>query len=154
MAPRKDEKTEDREVVDADQLIRDYYEGTPESESGSTSAEDRRDGREQLTDLLDQPPGTLELFGGDVDAALDRADIGEEAVGGSNPTPDQDIVDEIGDGAGVTYDESEPLNMSGKLEGRDANRWELDPRSSEEYQERVRSEEEIVSEESRRQKSQ
>ena len=88
MARRKDEKTKDREVVDADQVIRDYYEGTPESESGSISAEDWRHGREQPTDLLDQPPGTRELFGGDVDAALDRTDIGKVAIGGRYSTPD------------------------------------------------------------------
>jgi len=150
----KQGEAEQREVLDADQVIRDYYEGTPHSESGSASLDEWSTVAEQPQDVVDQAPGTLALFGGDVDAALDRADIGEEAVGGSNPTPDQDVVDDIGKGAGVTYDESEPLNMAGKIEGRDANRWELDPRSSEEYAERLESEERIVTEAAKRQEPQ
>src|SRR5262249_41177945 len=37
-----------------------------------------------------------ELAGGDLDAAPSVYDSGEEAVGGSDPTPDQDNVDDIG----------------------------------------------------------
>ena len=33
---------------------------------------------------------------GDIDADWQRADDGEEAPGGSTPTPDQDVVDESG----------------------------------------------------------
>src|SRR5581483_7353313 len=42
------------------------------------------------------------LAGGDVDAAGD-GDVGEETVGGSTPTPDQDVVDDLGRAVGVTY---------------------------------------------------
>jgi len=77
-----------------------------------------------------------ELSGGDVDAAWDDADSGEETVGGSSPTPDQDVVDELGAAAGLTFNEEEPLGTE-KLERRDDERWELDPASSEDYEERT-----------------
>jgi hypothetical protein len=72
------------------------------------------------------------LSGGDVDAAWDDSNAaGEESVGGSAPTPDQDIVDEIGRAAGLTYRENEPLDSNKKLLDRDRNRWELNPASAE-----------------------
>jgi hypothetical protein len=52
-------------------------------------------------------------------------------VGGSAPTPDQDQVDEIGEAAGLTYEDDEPLHTSDKLEERDRHRWELNPESAE-----------------------
>jgi hypothetical protein len=80
------------------------------------------------------------LSGGDVDAAWERADVGEETVGGTNPTPDQDRVDELGAGAGLVYQDEEPLHTRDKLEQRDRERWELNPASSEDYEERLRRE--------------
>lgn len=78
-----------------------------------------------------------ELSAGDVDARWDQAESGgEETVGGSAPTPDQDVVDEIGKAAGVTYQEGEPLRVGAKEEERDVHRWELDPASAEDYVER------------------
>ncbi len=72
---------------------------------------------------------TPEVTGGDVDAQWDRADIGEEAVGGSTPTPDQDVVDELGEAVGIEYQDDEALRTEDKLRERDSHRWELDPRS-------------------------
>jgi hypothetical protein len=72
-----------------------------------------------------------EISGGDIDAAWDRADqAGEETVGGSVPTPDQDRVDDIGKAAGLTYQDDEPLNTEEKLAKRDRQRWELNPASA------------------------
>ena len=88
------------------------------------------------------------LSGGDVDAAWEDADVGEESVGGDNPTPDQDVVDELGAALGVNYGEGEALHTTEKLEERDRKRWELDPASSEGYADRVRGEGETESEES------
>jgi stage V sporulation protein SpoVS len=72
------------------------------------------------------------LSGGDVDAAWDQAGVGEETVGGATPTPDQDVVDELGEAVGLTYDDDEPLRTGEKLAARDRHRWELDPASTEE----------------------
>ena len=78
-----------------------------------------------------------ELTGGDVDAAWEQAAaVGDEAVGGTVATPDQDIVDEIGAAVGLEMADQEYVHTSEVLETRDDRRWELDPQSSEDYQER------------------
>ena len=74
------------------------------------------------------------LSGGDVDAAWeDSDDVGEEAVGGGNPTPDQSVVEEIGEAMGVTFEDNEPIDLVKKLDKRDQDRWELDPASAEDF---------------------
>jgi Family of unknown function (DUF6335) len=89
-----------------------------------------------LRRLRDHHSRTPKLSGGDIDAAWDLADVGEETVGGSTPTPDQDIVDELGEAVGLTYEDNEELHTTEKLEKRDRNRWDLDPASSDDYPER------------------
>ena len=69
-----------------------------------------------------------------------RADAGEETVGGTVPTPDQDIVEDLGRAVGITYEDDEPLHTTEKLEERDRHRWELDPASSENYDKRIKHE--------------
>ena len=78
-----------------------------------------------------------EITAGDVDADWQRDDVGEEAVGGSAPTPDQDVVEELGEAVGLTYEDNEPLHTTEKIDERDRHRWELDPASSEDYNDRV-----------------
>jgi hypothetical protein len=78
------------------------------------------------------------LTSGDVDADWVAAySVGDETPGGDNPTPDQDVVDEIGKALGVEYSEEEELDGDRVVE-RDRHRWELDPASSEDYQERLK----------------
>lgn len=77
------------------------------------------------------------LTGGDVDADWEEAyTSGEEAPGGENPTPDQDVVEEIGRALGVEYDDAEELKGADKIEQRDRHRWEFDPASSDDYRDR------------------
>ncbi|MBD1920998.1 hypothetical protein H6F77_07840 [Microcoleus sp. FACHB-831] len=77
-----------------------------------------------------------ELTGGDIDARWDQAAIvGDEAVGGTVATPDQSIVEELGAAVGIDYDDGTPIQTNDILEGRDSQRWELDPMSSEDYEE-------------------
>jgi hypothetical protein len=74
------------------------------------------------------------MTGGDPDADWEDAyAVGDEAPGGDNPTPDQDIVDEIGAALGVTYQDDEELKAADKIIERDRHRWELDPASAEDY---------------------
>lgn len=80
------------------------------------------------------------LSGGDIDAAWEDAAVGEESVGGENPTPDQDVVDELGEAVGLIYYDGEPLHTTEKIESRDERRWELDPASSEGFNERMKHE--------------
>ena len=77
-----------------------------------------------------------ELSAGDVDAAWDQANVaGEETVGGTTPTPDQDSVEAIGEALGITYEDDEPLQTAEKLAKRDEERWELDAASTDESKE-------------------
>ena len=80
------------------------------------------------------------LSGGDIDAAWEDVDVGEESVGGGNPTPDQSIVEELGEAMGLTYEEGEPLHTTEKLESRADHRWELNPASSEGFDGRMKHE--------------
>lgn len=78
-----------------------------------------------------------DITAGDVDADWEAAySVGDEAPGGDNPTPDQDVVDEIGQALGMEYADDEELGGEGKLADRDADRWELDPESSEDFEDR------------------
>ena len=58
-----------------------------------------------------------EITGGDVDVDVEDAYFtGDEAPGGDNPTPDQDIVDDIGKALGVQYQDNEELKAVDKVE--------------------------------------
>jgi Family of unknown function (DUF6335) len=77
-----------------------------------------------------------ELSGGDIDAAWSQAEgTAEETVGGDAPTPDQDIVDDLGKAVGLEMDDKTPLWTTEALELRDDRRWELEPKSAEDYEE-------------------
>jgi hypothetical protein len=68
--------------------------------------------------------------GGDPDASWeDVNDSGEESVAGDNPTPDQSLVEENARAVGVSYEDNEELEFIDKIDKRDRNRFELDPRS-------------------------
>jgi hypothetical protein len=88
-------------------------------------------------ELREHHSRTPELSAGDIDADWARADIGDETVGGSAPTPGQDIVERLGEAVGLTYEDNEPLQPTEKVRERDRHRWELDPASSEDYIDRV-----------------
>jgi hypothetical protein len=89
-------------------------------------------GRKVLEEELDEHhSASPKLSGGDLDADWQSANqAGEETVGGSVATPDQDRVDELGEAAGLTYEDDEPLQGEEKIRERDRNRWELNPESA------------------------
>ena len=66
--------------------------------------------------------------GGDLDADWQRAQSsGEETVGGSVATPDQDVVDEIGRALGVEQRPDTPVMTSEEiLRARDRHYWHLE----------------------------
>ena len=97
-----------------------------------------RSGGQRLQEAKEEHNETSPVMtGGDVDADWEDAySVGDEAPGGDNPTPDQDRVDDIGKALGVEYQDNEELKASDKIAERDKHRWELDPASSEDYQDR------------------
>ncbi len=94
---------------------------------------DRNDGYDDIGNVEASP----EITGGDIDARWDlEATVGDEAVGGTVPTPDQDIVDDLGAAVGMEMDDRAYLRTVDIFEQRDDSRWELDPMSSEDYRQR------------------
>jgi hypothetical protein len=86
---------------------------------------------ELLEERIAHSDSTPLLSGGDLDADWQRAgSSGEEAVGGSVATPDQDVVDEIGRALGVEQASTAPVVTSGEiLQDRDRRRWDLERRA-------------------------
>jgi hypothetical protein len=103
-------------------------------DSGASAA---RSGREELLQhIKEHTESSPAITAGDVDADWQLAySSGDEAPGGDNPTPDQDVVDEIGEALGVNYEDGEELKGAAKIEDRDRHRWELDPASKDDFDE-------------------
>ena len=93
-----------------------------------------KSGHDELqSELRQHTEASPELTAGDVDAKWqDAYALGDEAPGGDNMTPDQDRVDDIGKALGIEYDDDEELQGGAELTARDESRWELDPESKEE----------------------
>jgi len=98
-------------------------QGPPPREATILHTDRERQTEEELEEHTATSP---ELTGGDVDADWQRAgSVGEEAVGGTVATPDQDNVDALGDALGVPRAPDEELRTSEEiLEGRDRHRWD------------------------------
>lgn len=93
-----------------------------------------RSGRAEMLGDRAKKHGMASVTAGDVDVdAEDAFFTGDEAPGGDNPTPDQDIVDDIGHAMGVQYQDDQELEGGDEVAKRDKHRWELDPASSEDY---------------------
>jgi len=108
---------EDRERRSEEEL-----QGSPPREIVTPMAEADRRAVEEREEYRATGPA---LTGGDPDADWKRPDVGEEMVGGSVATPDQDVVDELGEALGVPRAPDDEVTTSGEiLEGRDRHRWE------------------------------
>jgi hypothetical protein len=117
IADQIDDYTDDEDIVD------DFAERQGLANGGRQKLE------EKLNEYNAMDPT---LSGGDVDAAWEDTDVtGEESVGGSVSTPDQDIVEELGEAVGLTYKDNEELDYAKKVLDRDRERWELNPESAE-----------------------
>lgn len=122
---------------DADAVSRRSISYT-EDEDVETEFEERqqlaRGGRQKLEEELGEYHSkSPKLSGGDLDAKWQSADSGgEETVGGSTPTPDQNVVEELGEAVGLTYEDDEPLGGEAKLRKRDRERLEPDQEPYEE----------------------
>jgi hypothetical protein len=116
----------------------DFAPSPPSSLDLDRTASAARSGRQELADKFQKHTETSPvLTGGDVDGDWESAySVGDEAPGGDNPTPDQTVVDDIGSALGVVYEDDEELTSEKKISDRDKHRWELDPESSDDYDER------------------
>jgi hypothetical protein len=124
---------ERRTIVD-DDIVQTPPSSLDLDRSASAVRSGRREMKERIAEHTETSPA---MTGGDVDADWESAyAVGDEAPGGDNPTPDQDIVDDIGHAIGVEYQDNEELKGEAKISKRDRSRWELDPASSDDWDER------------------
>lgn len=81
-----------------------------------------------LAEVASHTETSPRLTGGDPDADWQRAySSGDEAVGGSVATPDQDVVDELGRALGVEQESDAEVRTSAEiLRRRDRFRWHLE----------------------------
>jgi Family of unknown function (DUF6335) len=105
---------------------------TAATRRGREGTEDRGQTIGLLRDVTERHETGPAATAGDIDADWQRAQSsGEEAVGGSVSTPDQDLVDEIGHALGVEQPPLAPLRTSEEiLEDRDRRYWDLERRAS------------------------
>jgi hypothetical protein len=127
-----DDLDAEEQISDLPQEVTQSYgtglQGQPSDRAGRYS-------RRSDNQFYNNPDATL--TGGDIDANYEQASVvGDEAVGGTVATPDQDIVDELGAAVGLEMDDRSFLRTGDILEERDDRRWELDPKSSEDYSDR------------------
>jgi hypothetical protein len=110
--------------------------GIPSSLDMNRSPSAAKSGRAEMRGKLAQSTsGGAAITAGDVDADWQSAEtVGDEAPGGDNPTPDQDVVDDIGRALGVEYEDDEELQGGAEIAERDSHRWELDPSSKDDFE--------------------
>jgi hypothetical protein len=124
----------ERRTIRDDDIVQTPPSSLDFDRSASAARSGRRELRERYAEHTETGPA---MTGGDVDADWESAySVGDEAPGGDNPTPDQDLVDDIGRAVGVEYQDNEELKGEAKISKRDRNRWELDPASSDDWDER------------------
>jgi Family of unknown function (DUF6335) len=113
------------------EITESYGTGVKEAPGYNIGGRQMMDERHQYTETSPL------LTGGDVDAYWQDADAsGEEAVGGSVATPDQNVTEELEAAVGLSMDDAALLRTEDILTERDNKRWELEPTSSEDYEER------------------
>lgn len=113
------------------EITESYGTGVKELPGYNIGGRSMQDERDEYTET------SPKLTGGDVDAYWQDADaVGDEAVGGSTSTPDKNVTEDLEAAVGLEMADSEFLHTNDILEDRDGDRWELDPKSSEDYQDR------------------
>ena len=128
MATKKSNKTEPTKSSREFEEIEIPYEGITDRNQG-------------IGKMLENDAENMEISGdvsgGDIDVNQYQAEVeGDEAVGGTTPTPDQNVTEYIEKAVGLEMDDRSFLRTNDILEQRDDQRYELDPTSSEDYQER------------------
>lgn len=123
--------------TEPDELLLADLTGTEEADLFFEGLIDRDTGMGRTLEKLRTPLCGTDVTGGDLDDDWYQAEsVGEEAVGGQNPTPDQNVTEELMGSAGISGADGEPIRTLDKLERRDRLRWELEPESSEDYPDR------------------
>jgi hypothetical protein len=115
MTQKKGEQKSEERSLDAGRLEMPISPADPEIQEEFREAQHRAgSGSQVLKKKLKEHTSTgPELSGGDIDADWEDAEnVGDEAAAGDNPTPDQSIVDLIGEAVGDTQEDGEPLRTA------------------------------------------
>lgn len=105
---------------------------------GQSAAEAARVGQEDQSEDVgadvsgkkDHMASGMPTTAGDPDVLKAQAKVvGEEAIGGTTPTPDQDNVDEVAAAVGINTQAEHPVRVTREMHRRDEQRHELDPES-------------------------
>ncbi|AFY77701.1 hypothetical protein Ple7327_2400 [Pleurocapsa sp. PCC 7327] len=125
------------EIISQEMLLADLI-GTEEAELIFEGLVDRDLGMGRtLETFIYECHSSTNVTGGDLDDDWYQAEVvGEEAVGGQTPTPDQSVTEQLLQSMGIASVDGEPIRTRDKLERRDRIRWELEPESSEDYWDR------------------
>lgn len=136
-APRKAAAPAKKPNLDRPRKTVADIHGIPSSLDANRGPSAAKSGRAEMKDRLSKNTGAgPALTSGDIDADWESAEaVGDEAPGGDNPTPDQDVVDDIGRALGVEYEDDEELQGGAEIADRDRHRWELDPSSKDDFDE-------------------
>jgi hypothetical protein len=114
MMQKKSEQKKER-AIDAGRLESPITMADPEVEEEFREAQHRAgSGSQVLKRKFREHTSTgPKLSGGDVDADWEDAEyVGDEAAAGDNPTPDQSVVDDIGEALGDEQKDEIPLRTS------------------------------------------
>lgn len=111
--------------------IESLPEDVAAAEAVRMGVEDRSTGLGATVDAAsDRMASGQPTTGGDPDAMQEQAKVvGEEAIGGTTPTPDQNNVDDIAAAVGIDPQPEQPLEVTDTMHERDDQRFELDPDS-------------------------
>jgi hypothetical protein len=113
--PNKKREQKKERAIDAGRLGSPIFKADPEVQEEFRAAQYRAgSGSQVLKRKLREHTSTgPELSGGDIDADWEDAEfVGDEAVSGDNPTPDQSVVDLIGEAVGETQKDGVPLRTA------------------------------------------
>lgn len=129
-AAKRVEQSLDQSDIPEDPAAVDQTPAERQAEAARIGAEDQSHQAGAAVPDQDHMAAGGSVVAGDPDALSEQAKVvGEEAVGGTTPTPDQDVVDDIGDAVGVSMAPDRPVDVTEEMHARDEQRWELDPQS-------------------------
>jgi hypothetical protein len=89
----------------------------------------------EYTESSPEFPFEYAIVGDEVDTYWQDT-VGDEAVGGTVASPEKNVTEELEAAVGLEINDDVYLHTNDILEKRDDARWELDPKSAEDYQER------------------
>lgn len=132
-------RREKEKFVDLGRVESEKYEPTKEVREQFDEAAQLAGRGQPLSSVDESQSPSADALYDDIAEGADL-DVREATPGVGLPLQEESEVEEIGKAVGLTYQYDEPLHTTEKVEDRDRHRWELDPASSEGFEERMKRE--------------